>query len=784
MRIYFGSTGNAAATGASGILTVDEKQTTSLSVSPATGTYGGDSTLTATLTNSAGSPVSGKSIAFTVNGSSVGSASTDASGTASLAGVSLAGINAGAYPTAIGASYAGDTAYITTSASGSLNVNKADPTCTVTGFTGNFDGTSHGASGSCTGVGSATLTGLDLGASYADVPGGTANWTFTDVSGNYNNASGSVNIVINKVAATCSITGFTGDFDGAAHGASGSCTGVGGATLTGLDLGSSFTDAPGGVANWSFTNTNYNDESGTANIVINKIAASCSVSGFTGDFDSAAHGASGSCTGLGGATLTGLDLGSSFTDAPGGTANWSFTNANYNDASGTANIVINKVAATCSITGFTGDFDGAAHGASGSCTGLGGATLTGLDLGSSFTDAPGGTANWMFTDTTGNYNNASGSVDIVIGKKTLTVTADSKTKRYTAADPVFTYTATGFVAPDTFSTAPTCSVPAPHGSAGVYDIICSGGIASGNYVIAYFKGTLTVTAVNNTPTNIALSSASVNENQPVGATVGVLSTTDPDAGDIHIYSFCGGANDASFKLSGANLQTNVVFDFESKNSYSVCVRTNDGHGGTFNKTFTIAIGNLTETLSFVSKSTGAQDGWILEKGENTNTGGVMNSNQTSLRIGDDIKRKQYRSVLSFSTGALPDNAIITKVTLRFKKQTIAGGGNPITAFQGFMLDIRKGSFGTIALQALDWKTNPNKTVGPFKPALKTGWYSINLTSYKAYVNKLNTGGGLTQIRLRFKLDDNNNSVPNYLAIYSGNAGTNLRPQLIVEYRVP
>ncbi|CAA9358363.1 MAG: filamentous haemagglutinin family outer membrane protein, partial [uncultured Chloroflexia bacterium] len=40
------------------------------------------------------------------------------------------------------------------------------------------------------------LSGLNLGASFTNVPGGTANWTFTDATGNYNNATGSVGIVI------------------------------------------------------------------------------------------------------------------------------------------------------------------------------------------------------------------------------------------------------------------------------------------------------------------------------------------------------------------------------------------------------------------------------------------------------------------------------------------------------------------------------------------------------------------------------------------------------------
>ena len=60
------------------------------------------------------------------------------------------------------------------------------------------------------------------------MPGGTANWTFTDATGNYNNASASVAIVITKADATVTVTGYTGVYDGAAHGATGTATGVGG----------------------------------------------------------------------------------------------------------------------------------------------------------------------------------------------------------------------------------------------------------------------------------------------------------------------------------------------------------------------------------------------------------------------------------------------------------------------------------------------------------------------------------------------------------------------------
>ncbi len=104
---------------------------TSLAAAPATGTFGGTTTLSATLTSS-GSGVSGKSVAFTLNGSSVGSASTNGSGVATLSSVSLAGINAGSYPTGVGASFAGDGSFDASSGSNSLTVNKADQTINVT----------------------------------------------------------------------------------------------------------------------------------------------------------------------------------------------------------------------------------------------------------------------------------------------------------------------------------------------------------------------------------------------------------------------------------------------------------------------------------------------------------------------------------------------------------------------------------------------------------------------------------------------------------------------------
>ncbi|MEW6239582.1 MAG: DNRLRE domain-containing protein [Chloroflexota bacterium] len=244
---------------------------------------------------------------------------------------------------------------------------------------------------------------------------------------------------------------------------------------------------------------------------------------------------------------------------------------------------------------------------------------------------------------------------------------------------------------------------------------------------------------------------------------------NPAAGNLHLRPTATGAIDRAATLA----QVSDDFDGESRPTGTAPDVGADEYSQDNSPTI--------RKVQF--RSAGDKDGWILESGESTNKGGSLNAGSAVFRLGDNLARKQYRSVLSFSTQGLPDNAIITKVTLKVKRQGITGGGNPVTAFLGFMVDVKKGIFGASALQITDFQAAANKTYGPFKPVLVNGWYSINLTNAKAYVNKLASNGGLTQIRLRFKLDDNN-GVANYLSLYSGNAPSTSRPKLIIEYYVP
>ena len=109
--------------------------------------------------------------------------------------------------------------------------------------------------------------------------------------------------------------------------------------------------------------------------------------------------------------------------------------------------------------------------------------------------------------------------------------------------------------------------------------------------------TITVTNVNEAPTDISLTTASIAENQASGTTVGTFSTTDVDAGDTHTYSLVSGTgstDNASFTITGTSLKTAGAFDFETKSSYSIRVRTTDAGSLTFEEVFTISVTNVNE----------------------------------------------------------------------------------------------------------------------------------------------------------------------------------------------
>jgi hypothetical protein len=106
--------------------------------------------------------------------------------------------------------------------------------------------------------------------------------------------------------------------------------------------------------------------------------------------------------------------------------------------------------------------------------------------------------------------------------------------------------------------------------------------------------TVTVTNVNEAPTDIALSASTVAEDAALGTVVGALTRTDPDAGATVTYSLTDDAS-GKFAISGTNLIVSGVLDYETATSHNVTVRATDQGALTYDEVFAITVTDVSET---------------------------------------------------------------------------------------------------------------------------------------------------------------------------------------------
>ena len=130
---------------------------------------------------------------------------------------------------------------------------------------------------------------------------------------------------------------------------------------------------------------------------------------------------------------------------------------------------------------------------------------------------------------------------------------------------------------------------------------------------AYLPVVVRYNLPNVTPSDILLSNTSILENQPVNSVVGTLTTSDANSGDTFTYSLVSGSGEtdnASFNISGDQLRSSQVFDYETKNSYSVRIRSTDQGGLFIEKAFLITITNTVEGGIINGDFEAGQVSWI------------------------------------------------------------------------------------------------------------------------------------------------------------------------------
>ncbi len=432
-------------------------------------------------------------------------------------------LNVGSY-TVVATFTSSNPNYDGNSGSGTITVTPATPSVVVSGGSFPYDGLSHSASATAIGVASATVTGgftfTYNGSATAPTVAGSypVVASFTSSNPNYTNASGGGSIVITKVALTVTaddqtrpfgVTNptLTASFTGFVNSETLATSGVTGAPAltTSAVIASAPADYPISVATGTLSSNNYSFIFVNGKLTVTKATQAitfvqpASPATYNTTFTIAPFAdsglpvtvlASGSCT-ISGLTVT-ITSGT-------GTCTLTASQSGDNNFLPAADVVRTvqaaKAAATITVTPYNVTYDGAAHTATGSATGVGALNLSALlNLsGTTHTNAGPYLADvWSFAGNS-NYSAANGTVDDNISKAAATITADAKTKTYADTDPALTYqiTAGSLATGDAF----TGSLTRVAGeNVGPYAINQGTVALSSNYALTYVGANLTITA--------------------------------------------------------------------------------------------------------------------------------------------------------------------------------------------------------------------------------------------------------------------------------------------------
>jgi hypothetical protein len=130
---------------------------------------------------------------------------------------------------------------------------------------------------------------------------------------------------------------------------------------------------------------------------------------------------------------------------------------------------------------------------------------------------------------------------------------------------------------------------------------------------------------------------------------------------------------------------------------------------------------------------------------------------------------------------LPDSLDAYSGALRLKKAGIVGT-DPFTDHMKMIVGAAEVIGSSSALEPADFDyALALEGALWISPETVNGWY---LGALQPVTADLVEPEGITQMRLFFSLDDNNDSIADYLKLFSGNADTAKRPQLIIYYYLP
>ena len=253
-----------------------------------------------------------------------------------------------------------------------FTIAQAQANIVITPYGVTYDKQAHIATGTATGVGGADLSAdLDLSATQHTNAGTYFDgYSFNDPSGNYIDASGILFVedTIRQAHATVTVTPYSVTYDGQAHIATGTATGIGGEDLSaGLILdyvGNPSLDVPSGTVHtnagdysndvWLFIDPNYTPQSALVHDHIDKAPLSITATSDTKVFDGTSNSSAiltdaANVSGLQGAdTVTGLSQ--QFSQKYAGAEGLNIVGYTVNDGNGGQNYTVSTHAAAGTIT--------------------------------------------------------------------------------------------------------------------------------------------------------------------------------------------------------------------------------------------------------------------------------------------------------------------------------------------------------------------------------------------------------------------------------------------------
>ncbi len=211
----------------------------------------------------------------------------------------------------------------------------------------------------------------------------------------------------------------------------------------------------------------------------------------------------------------------------------------------------------------------------------------------------------------------------------------------------------------TFSSPPDFETFADSNSDGVYEVVVQvsdGGLVDQQTIL------VTVTNANEAPTDIAPITFGVDENTNTlgGYLLGVMSATDPDAGDVKTFSILAGADSPMFSFGGAGgnelILNDGAIDFERQSSYLVTVRVTDGNGQSYDEMITVNVNNLNDSPTAITPIAISLDENIDTSG-GWNLGGLIATDQDA---GDSFTFTIVGGVdaTKFSIGGMGGNSLV------------------------------------------------------------------------------------------------------------------------------